>query len=241
IFLNENHRSRPEILRFVNRVFGDLFDADTIGSPYADQALHPSRASEASDPLVEFYWIDTTEPKQEADLEPLDLRELQPRLVARRLRALMEDPLLRDQDGNRDWSRVAVLLRARTHASYYVDALAREGIPAQIGDGGSLLDEPAVRDLVMLLRAVDNPRDDVTIAAMLRSPLFAIGDADLLRIRLGFPEARSYLDAVVGAACLADRALFPGMEAGERAAKQDDDEDSTAAMRAALPSLLPPP
>ena len=64
--------------------------------------------------------------------------------------------------------------------------------------------QAAVRDLVMLLRAIDNPRDDVTIAAVLRSPLFAIGDADLLRIRLAFPEACSFLDAVVGAACLGD-------------------------------------
>ena len=224
IFLNENHRSRPEILRFVNRVFEDLFDAETIGSCYADQALVASRASDASDPLVEFHWIDASEPREEADLEPLDLRELQPRLVARRLRALMDDPILRDEEGSRDWSRVAVLLRARTHASYYVDALAREGIPAQIGDGGSLLDEAAVRDLVMLLRAIDNPRDDVTIAAVLRSPLFAIGDADLLRIRLAFPEACSFLDAVVGAACLGDNS-----------------ESSNATMRAALPAMLPPP
>lgn len=219
IFLNENHRSRPEILRFVNRVFGDLFDADTIGSPYRDQALVASRPSEAADPLIELHWIETTDPKEEAkDLEPLDLRELQPRLVARRLRALADDPVLRDPRGNPDWSRVAVLLRARTHAAYYVDALAREGIPAQVGDGGSLLDEPPVRDLVMLLRAIDNPRDDVTIAAILRSPLFSIGDADLLRIRLAFPDARSYLDAVVGTACL----------------------DPSEALHEALPFLLPP-
>ncbi|MCA9726873.1 MAG: UvrD-helicase domain-containing protein [Candidatus Eisenbacteria bacterium] len=216
IFMNENHRSRPEILRFVNRVFQDLFDAETIGSDYAAQELRPAREPASEAPAIELHWIDSSEPKAGAqedltadggsgtagEIEPLDLRELQPRLVARRLAALAADPILHDDGGTVEWSRVAILLRARTHASYYVDALAECGIPAQVGDGGALLDEPVVRDLVVLLRLIDNPRDDVVMAAALRSPIFGFGDADLLRVRLARPASRSYLDAAVGTAFL---------------------------------------
>ncbi|MEZ4647465.1 MAG: 3'-5' exonuclease [Candidatus Eisenbacteria bacterium] len=99
-----------------------------------------------------------------------------------------------------DWSRVAILLRSSTRASLFADALRREGIPAELTGGGSLFEEPIVRDLRSVLRVIDNPRDDVALAATLRTPAFSFGNADLLRIRLAFPSARGFLDAVIGVA-----------------------------------------
>ncbi|MEZ4647464.1 MAG: UvrD-helicase domain-containing protein [Candidatus Eisenbacteria bacterium] len=43
VFMNENYRSRPGVLRVVNDIFGRLFDARTIGSDYAEQALAAGR------------------------------------------------------------------------------------------------------------------------------------------------------------------------------------------------------
>lgn len=211
IYMNENYRSQPGILRFVNEVFGRIFDARTIGSDYEEQALSAGRSESAAnasgDRVVELHLVDirtgdgfpTARQLALSDLW-IDPTELEPRYVARRLRSLAGDPALRGEGGRTDWSRVAILLRSATRATTYADALRREGIPAELGGSGSLFTEPIVRDLRSVLRAIDNPRDDVALTATLRVAAFGFGPADLLRIRLAFPGAGSFLDAVVGVA-----------------------------------------
>lgn len=202
VYLRENHRSAAPILEFVNRLFGSLFGAATIGSSYAEQALQtPPGKDSASAPRVELHWVltDAPRPPDDAAAEPAPTvggssADASARAVAEWLRdwgATQSEPR---------WNDVAILLRTARQSEPLLPELAACGIPAVMADAGRLLDQPLARDLVTLLRVLDNPRDDVTLSSLLRSPFVSVSDDELYRIRLRHPHAKSYLDAVLGAA-----------------------------------------
>jgi ATP-dependent helicase/nuclease subunit A len=78
---------------------------------------------------------------------------------------------------------VALLLR-NTNALPPIEAALREaGVPYRIGRGKQFYEAREVTDLVHLLRVLDNSRDEVSMAAVLRSPLAGVGSETLLRLK----------------------------------------------------------
>jgi ATP-dependent helicase/nuclease subunit A len=79
---------------------------------------------------------------------------------------------------------VLVLVRKRTGG--FNHALARElkglGVPVAGADRLNLLDHIAIRDLLALAAVARQPADDLSLAALLKSPVFHFGDDDLIRL-----------------------------------------------------------
>jgi ATP-dependent helicase/nuclease subunit A len=75
--------------------------------------------------------------------------------------------------------------RRKTAFGIVVRALKDAGVPVAGMDRLKLASHIAVEDLVALGRAVLLPDDDLTLAEVLKSPLFGLDDADLLRIAPG--------------------------------------------------------
>jgi ATP-dependent helicase/nuclease subunit A len=199
IYLGRNHRSRPAVLNFTNLVFERLFEKEQIGSDYEEQALIPAREAPVPEAPVEFHALAW------ADDGSVAAMERQARLAARRLRAMVLEekvliPRRDDVETPATWRDAAILLRTGSRAELFLRVLLEEGVPACLGAGGSLLEEEAVQDFRSLLRVVDNPRDDIAFAAVLRSPLFGFSDADLLRLRLARPSAYNLIDAAAAEA-----------------------------------------
>lgn len=86
-----------------------------------------------------------------------------------------------------EWGDVALLFRASTAFPVYEDALEASGIPFVTVAGKGFYDRPEIRDLLNALAALADPTDDLALAGLLRSPAFALTDADLYRLR--FPDA----------------------------------------------------
>ena len=80
-------------------------------------------------------------------------------------------------------SDVCILIRSRTGLGFLTRALEDAGIPYRLEGGSLLFDTQEVRDMLNCLSAIDDPTDEVAIAAALRSPAFACSDTDLLRWR----------------------------------------------------------
>ncbi|MDR1162945.1 MAG: UvrD-helicase domain-containing protein [Candidatus Accumulibacter sp.] len=77
---------------------------------------------------------------------------------------------------------IMLLVRSRSHLPVYEHALAAAGIPFEVGARGGLLSAPEVRDCVALLEFLILPLDDLKLAHVLKSPLFACDDEELTRI-----------------------------------------------------------
>lgn len=146
------------------------------------------------------------------DLEDLTTLEREALLVARRIKQLVHGilekpgPEFKIWDADKkayrdpDYRDIVILLRAtRDRASVFLEALQQEGIPAHVDAGGSYFAAVEVETVLSLLRIIDNPHQDIPLAAVLRSPIVGLTAADLARIRLAAPE-KDFFTAVNEAA-----------------------------------------
>lgn len=95
---------------------------------------------------------------------------------------------------------IVVLLRAtKGQANTYLEVWQQMGLPAYAELGTGYLGAMEVETMLSLLQVIDNPRQDIPLAAVLRSPMVGLTAAELAGVRLTCPEGDFY-DAVVTAA-----------------------------------------
>jgi ATP-dependent helicase/nuclease subunit A len=148
------------------------------------------------------------------DNEPPDRTAREAVLVARRIRELMGldgHPRAHVADRSRDgapilrpieFRDIVILLRSLKYkADQFADVLRRSGIPVHSESGTGYFESMEVRDMLALLSLLDNQRQDVPFAAVLRSPLANLPEPDtsLARIRLAYggKDAPPFHQAVV--------------------------------------------
>ncbi len=152
--------------------------------------------------------LDTDDPAE------LDGLQREARLVARRIKELVngtEDrpgPQLAVFDKHLGSYRpvrykdIVILMRAtRTAAPVFTEEFRTAGIPvyADLNTGYFAVTE--VETMMSLLKIIDNPRQDVPLAAVLRSPIVGLGAEQLALIRLQAADAEAlYYDSLLAAA-----------------------------------------
>lgn len=80
------------------------------------------------------------------------------------------------------WGEVAILLRALKDAEVYTAALRERGIRFTIEGEKTFWQTPEVTDFINLLTAISQPAHETAVAGLLRSPLSAVSDRDLVRL-----------------------------------------------------------
>ncbi|WP_420799840.1 helicase-exonuclease AddAB subunit AddA [Paenibacillus paridis] len=135
----------------------------------------------------------------------LKAAELEARWIAQQLKSLI-DSGFQVYDGKRrenrslQWRDVVILLRATQQwAPIIIEELQGSGIPAYAELSSGYFDATEVETMLSLLRVIDNPYQDIPLAAALRSPLFGLNAEELARIRIQSAKS-SYYDAVLLAA-----------------------------------------
>lgn len=189
--LEASRRSAPAIIDCVNRAFADGPLAEALPD-FPSHSTHLRELWGQVELLPPFQIPDTAEPARTGLRNPLDeprtapaddLHLCEARTIAARIRALIDAPTLigsEHQARTLRYGDILILLRSRTHASSYEQALREAGIPYLGAARGTLLDSLEVRDLEALLNTLIAPHDDLALAQVLRSPLFAASDQDLI-------------------------------------------------------------
>jgi len=199
--LTANFRSHAAILGFVNAAFARLFRPDVGGVAWDERAApefgapeergHHRARPEGRTELHLLRKPAADAAGDEAEEPAADEREA--RLIAARLRALRDEGfavLDAAAGGPRPvaWRDMVVLLRAPgPRAEAYAQEFARAGVPLDAPRGG-FLEAPEILDLVGLLRVLDNPQQDLPLAAVLRSPLGGLTLDELAAVRLALPD-----------------------------------------------------
>jgi ATP-dependent helicase/nuclease subunit A len=162
--LEENFRSRAGILRAVETI---MDGADGI----VTRRLIPERQfpaqSEDAPPAVEL--IATLAGDAAAALG------VEAQWVARRIVELTA--------GGAAFQGMAVLVRNTEVMGDFTAAFDQAHIPYVVNQGRGFYESREVVDLTHLLRVIANPRDEISLAAVLRSPLVEVSDEALLRLR----------------------------------------------------------
>ena len=194
-------RSTEDVLAAVDQVFSDPKNASGLS---ADNEPVEHRSNRAGHPGTVEVW-DMVAPETTQDEEdwtaPFDaLRASAPAtIVARRIAARIADMIGRETIIEKGVERavepgdILVLVRKR-HA--FVNALTRElkrrkNIPVAGADRLRLTDHIAVQDLLALGHFVVLPEDDLSLAALLKSPLFNLTEDDVFDIAATRSETES--------------------------------------------------
>src|SRR5207249_12131119 len=101
--------------------------------------------------------------------------------VARRIGELQGTLSL--EAGPARFGDMAVLVRKADSLQAFTAAFGEAGIPYVVTAGKGFFEAREVSDLTHLLRILANPRDEISLAAVLRSPLVGVSDTTLLRLR----------------------------------------------------------
>jgi len=178
VTLADNFRSRPGLVGFANHCFSALFlETDLVEwTPLTAAAeFAPSDGADVTVLLTE------------GETAP-EYRRAEARAVARRIRETVAEEAIRIARGGESqghavrYGDVAVLLRALTDVKIYERAFEDEGVPFYVVKGRGFYEAREIVDLMRLLQSVRNPRDEVALAAALRSPFAGLSEDGLLAL-----------------------------------------------------------
>ena len=208
--LSQNFRSRAQVLLGCNDLFRNIMSVEFGELDYTDdQALVPGAKFPADeDKALELNLLDLSFLGEQEEGEREDKNRLEARWAVRRIRALLDKPMMvKEGDGQRPLrpSDVMILLRSPgVVMHHYLRALAEEGIPWRADGGGDFFESTEVNVAMALLQIVDNPRQDVPLIAALRSPVYGF-DGDKLALLRAESKDGDFYSAVVRAAQAGDR------------------------------------
>ncbi len=207
-------------------VYGDIYPPvpDSAGVPdEADEAVEVyliDRANPAADTVVKSGPEHGAAEEEEASAagpdraewdEDLDTAQAEARLIATRIKEMVAENSgvstgryiydknlkTRRPPAYRD---VVVLMRATAgSADTFVEEFRREGVPAYAESATGYFVATEVETMLSLLNIIDNPRQDIPLAGVLRSPVVGLKGTDLARIRLAAPESDFYTAVVTAA------------------------------------------
>lgn len=204
IILSKNFRSRPQVLEGVNFLFRNIMSLEFGEMDYtADESLYPGAEfpeEEAERYAVELDALDCSEVETESDGGESAGRTgrdlLEARFVARRVRELLDEGFPVSDGAERRPVRsadIVLLLRSPgTVLHHYARALGELDIPWEAEGGGDFFASTEISVALSLLQIVDNPRQDVALISVLRSPVYAFSADRLAQIRAASPNTDFY-------------------------------------------------
>jgi len=198
---NHTWRNAPAVLDAVNDVFTGHPEGFVDFEPHtAERTDLPGHVAVLPLAVAEQGMEETTEKVLTALRDPLttpraeieeSARHREARQFADLLTSIVSDWAV-DKHGREHRARygdIMVLVRARTHLEVYEEALRARHIPFITSRRGGLLDTLEAADMQALLMFLITPFADLALAQVLRTPIFACSDADLMQLAQNTPSS----------------------------------------------------
>ncbi len=212
IDLHKNFRSREEVLTCTNDIFYKImarslgnveYDAEAALYPGASYPAMPVQENPAGEKAAEdekvsgkqingftpeILLADSNDELLE-DTDFSDKKTLEAKMVAEKIRHLMKTQPVTDKATGElrmaHYSDIVILLRSLSGwADSLVEVLNGNGIPAHTVSSTGYFSTVEVQTVLSMLRLLDNPRQDIPMAAVLRSPMAGLTDEELAVLRL---------------------------------------------------------
>ena len=204
--VSQNFRSVPQITDWVNTTFAAVLrpNPQFPGAQPEYRPIHAYRDA-ADEPRVALMYPATDLHETRLD----ELRQVEAAAVARLIADLIGNPRRQigaTEGGTRGIALrdICILVETRTAVDLYTGELARRGVPYIVDGGRDFFQHQEINDLAAILRAVDDPSDQVSLVAALKSAAFCCSDVDLLQHSLAHGRfsllVREFPDTPVGTA-----------------------------------------
>ncbi|MBR4452391.1 MAG: helicase-exonuclease AddAB subunit AddA [Clostridia bacterium] len=196
VYLNNNYRSRKEITDTVNFIFRQIMSKEAGDVDYDEREyLYPDLPySPDGNTKIEVGIISAGENEKEK-------LHNQARYVAHRIlesinnkEQIVEkvnsggDDILR----NIEYSDYCILYRNKKCGKAFGEVFDELGIPYVSDNEDTFMSSPEISFLKALLRAIDNPTDDVSLASVMLSPVYGFTPDELALIRADGRRGRFY-------------------------------------------------
>lgn len=195
IELHQNFRSRATVLSGINQMFYRIMTKNLGNIQYTEEtALHPGAEfaetkGRAGEP-VELLMVNAdTGILKQLDEDSVDYtsRELEAKLIAGKIRELSAPGhglLIWDKNEKKyrtaRFGDMVILLRSTSGWSEnFLNVLRNEGIPAHAESRTGYFTTIEVETVLSILAVIDNPMQDIPLAAVLSSPVAGLTDQEL--------------------------------------------------------------
>lgn len=227
IDLHKNFRSRNEVLDFTNDIFYKIMAADLGNVQYDDDAAlypgasYPKKTMRPELLLVDYKDEELSEIIEDEDGDKVQIEAL---LIANRIRSLMESGMVTDKKTGQlravQYRDIVILSRSVATWGNTVAAVLKDcDIPAHVESNTGYFSSYEIQVILSMLRILDNPLQDIPMAAVLASPIVGMDDEELAQIRSAFKGvsfAQAVLSAMAGEDGYEDEKLKAFAEVFER-------------------------
>ncbi len=199
ILLNKNFRSRKACTDAVNSLFRCCMHKETGGVEYDEEqelCYGEGYDEDRDDHKAEFLLIEEGEDSEAEGIE------LEAALIADRISEMRGNyDITEVKDGGikkrkAEYSDFAILLRSPSGSDEEIrDVLRSRGIPAATDGRTGYFKTREIRDVLNYLIVLDNPRQDIPLIALMKSPFGGFNDGELAVIRASQAEGL-FIDAL---------------------------------------------
>lgn len=196
ILLSENYRSRDIVLNACNLIFKQIMDTEIGEVDYTeDVALHPKASYPIPDKDIniadsaELILVDTVNVDEGRVECKIDGKTGEANIVAQRIYdMLFVNPLyILDKDTQEyrpvEKKDIVIIIRKRINAGIFIEALNSLGISCVFEQSNPLYETTEVKNIISLLRIIDNPLQDIDMINVLHCPMYGLSYDDIARIR----------------------------------------------------------
>ena len=199
IELNKNFRSRREVVDFVNYIFDRCATSYFGGLDYITDGRMLFGANYYEDQQgnylskydtpIEFHLIDS-KCEIDNDIELQDSVRREVAVIAKRIKDIVTTAEFNVYCSKSSsmrpvtYSDIAILLRSpKSQAEIYSEIFSQYDIPLYVQQEGGFFNAMEIIDVMSILRLIDNPQQDVPMAAVLRGPYIGFTENELAEIR----------------------------------------------------------
>ncbi|AMV60549.1 ATP-dependent nuclease, subunit A [Pediococcus damnosus] len=210
IILSQNFRSVQNVDNFTNLIFEQLMDRNLGEIPYDEDAklvygakYYPDDASKETEVLVydDEKAGSPHNSEESTSFEIDDKSRGQVALAGQRIKQLMADKtLIYDKDKKEErqlaYSDIVLLTPTRRNNLTIVELFKQMGIPVVVNDAQNYFQTTEIAIMMALLKAIDNPYQDIPLVAVLRSPIVNLNENELAFLRIN-NKTGDYFQAVM--------------------------------------------
>ena len=228
IQLFKNFRSRENILNITNLVFQNIM-SEKVGEIEYNEKEYLNYSAGYKEPeentdyagKTELHIIDLKEKEEifindeeideKIEVEKIENSVLEAKFVAKKINELLNSNYMvfdKEQGYRKITPKdIIILLRATTNiAPIYEKELADLNLPVFSDSSSQYLDTMEIQIIVSILKIINNPMQDIPLVTVLRSPIFAFTDNDLISIRLA-DKSCSFYESMIKARLVVNEQL----------------------------------
>ena len=228
IQLFKNFRSRENILNITNLVFQNIM-SEKVGEIEYNEKEYLNYSAGYKEPeentdyagKTELHIIDLKEKEEifindeeideKIEVEKIENSVLEAKFVAKKINELLNSnyTVFDKEQGYRKITPkdIIILLRATTNiAPIYEKELEDLNLPVFSDSSSQYLDTMEIQIIVSILKIINNPMQDIPLVTVLRSPIFAFTDNDLISIRLA-DKSCSFYESMIKARLVVNEQL----------------------------------